>query len=681
MNSHQPLRVEEVPEITVKPRAGEKVLRVALAGQPNVGKSTVFNMLTGLSQHVGNWPGKTVEKKSGRCRYGNYLMHIVDLPGTYSLTANSIEERIARDYIVKERPDVVVAIVNAATLERSLYLVAELLLLPSPVVLGLNMMDVAEQQGYRIDVQILQAKLGIPVVPMVASKNQGVKELLEAVIGLAEGIVPYNPRQPEIKEAHKPILEKLRELMNGLIPEPYPLDWVAIKLLEGDSEVTELVKGWVDKDKWGEISALLKGHEDAILDIAGGRYEWIRKLVKAAVEEPRMGPVSLTERLDRVATHPFWGLVVMALVLGAIFWLTYTIGSPIQSWLEESVIASLANLASSWLSFLGAPAWLNGLVVDGIIGGIGTVLSFFPILAVFFAVFGLLEDVGYLARAAYVMDRFMHWMGLHGKSFLPLFLGFGCNVPAVLGSRIIEEKRARLLTIFLTPFIPCSARMAVLVFLTPVFFGERAFLVSWGLILLNLAILALVGKAMNSLLFKGERLPFIMELPLYHYPNFRTIGLEVWHRVASFLRKAGTVILAVSVVVWALSYWPTGSIEGSFLAKLGVILEPLGRLAGLDSRMVVALLTSFVAKENAVATLGVLYGAGEEALASVLGKAVPPRAGFAFLVMEMLFIPCVATVSAMRQELGSWRWTFLVIGFYLALSFAAGILVYHVFPF
>ncbi len=674
MSCHQPLKSEEIT-----PQTGEKVLRVALAGQPNVGKSTIFNMLTGLSQHVGNWPGKTVEKKSGRCRYRNYLMDIVDLPGTYSLTANSIEERIARDYIVQERPDVVVAIVNAATLERSLYLLAELLLLPSPVVLGLNMMDVAEQQGYRIDAQILQAKLGIPVVPMVASKNQGVKELLDAVIGLVEGLIPYNPRQPEIKEAHKPILEKLRELMDGLVPEPYPLDWVAIKLLEGDSELTELVKGWVDEDKWGEISALLKGHEDAILDIAGGRYEWIRKLVRAAVEEPRMGPISLTERLDQVATHPLWGLVVMALVLGVIFWLTYTIGSPIQSWLEGSVVASLAKWASSWLSSWGAPAWFHGLVIDGIIGGIGTVLSFFPILAVFFAVFGLLEDMGYLARAAYVMDRFMHWMGLHGKSFLPLFMGFGCNVPAVMGSRIIEEERARLLTIFLTPFVPCSARMAVLVFLAPVFFGERAFLVSWGLILINLAILAAVGKVVNLLFFKGERLPFIMELPLYHLPNLRTIGLEVWHRVAAFLKKAGTVILAVSVVVWALSYWPTGSIEGSFLARVGVILEPLGRLAGLDSRMVLALLTSFVAKENAVATLGVLYGAGEEALASALQDAVSPRTGFAFLVMEMLFIPCVATVSAIRQEVGSWRWTFLVIGFYLILSFVAGILVYR-FP-
>ncbi len=666
------------PDAAVRPQAGEKTLRVALAGQPNVGKSTVFNILTGLSQHVGNWPGKTVEKKSGYCRYGNYLIHIVDLPGTYSLTANSLEERIARDYIIQERPDVVVLLVDAAVLERNLYLLAELLLLPSPVVLGLNMMDVAEQQGYRIDTEVLQAVLGIPVVPMVASKNRGIRELVETVIRVAEGSIPYNPRRPEIKEPHRPVLEKLRQLLDGSIPEPYPLEWVSVKLLEGDAEVTELVRNKLGGERWGEISELLKGHEDAILDIAGGRYEWIGRVVRAAVERPRMGPVSLTERLDRVATHPFWGIVTMAVALGMVFWLTYTVGSPIQQWLEEKVLASLTGLVSSWLNSWGAPAWLEGLLVDGVLGGAGTVLSFFPILAVFFAAFGFLEDVGYVARIAYVMDRFMHWLGLHGKSFLPLFMGFGCNVPAVMGSRIIEDEKARIMTILLAPFVPCTARMAVLAFLTPIFFGSRAFLVSWGLIIFNLAVLALVGKALGTLLFR-ERIPFIMELPLYHLPNFRTIGLTVWHRTASFLRKAGTVILAVSVVVWALSYFPTASLEGSFLARIGKILEPIGRPAGLDSRMVVALLTSFVAKENAVATLGVLYGTEGEALASALAKEVPARAGLSFLVMEMLFIPCMATVAAIRQETGGWRWTFLAIGLYLVISLLAGIVIYQAF--
>lgn len=664
------------PNLAVKPQVEERVLRVALAGQPNVGKSTVFNILTGLSQHVGNWPGKTVEKKSGYCRYGKYLLHIVDLPGTYSLTANSVEERIARDYIIKERPDVVVALVDAAVLERSLYLLAELLLLPSPIVLGLNMMDVAEQQGYKIDVNALQAVLGIPVVPMVASKNQGIRELVETIIKLAEGLVPYNPRRPEIKEPHRPVLDKLKELLNGLILEPYSVDWVSLKLLEGDAEVTELTREKLSGNKWEEISALLKGHEDAILDIASGRYEWISKLVRVAVERPRIGPVTLTERLDQIATHPLWGLVAVVLALGTVFWLTYSIGSPIQSWLEEIVLIPLTEVVSSWLMAWRAPYWIRGLIIDGILGGAGTVLSFFPILAVFFAAFGFLEDIGYIARMAYVLDRFMHWIGLHGKSFLPIFMGFGCNVPAVVGTRIIEDPRARLLTILLAPFVPCTARMAVLAFLTPIFFKEKAFLVSWGLILINLAVLALVGKALNALVFK-ERMAFIMELPLYHWPNFRTIGLTTWHRTAAFLKKAGTVILAVSVIIWALSYFPTGSFENSFLARLGAILEPPGRLAGLNSRMVIALLTSFIAKENAVATLGVLYGSEGEALASALEKEVPLSAGLSFLVMEMLFVPCVATVAVIRQETGSWRWTLVAIGLYMAISFLAGIAVHQ----
>ncbi len=666
------------PEVTIGPKVGEKVLKVALAGQPNVGKSTVFNILTGLSQHVGNWPGKTVEKKSGYCRYGNYLLHIVDLPGTYSLTANSLEERIARDYIIKEKPDVVVLLVDAAILERNLYLLAELLLLPSPVVLGLNMMDVAEQHGYKIDVKILQTALGIPVVPMVASRNQGIKELVETIIKAAEGAIPYNPRRPEIKEPHKPVLEKLQQLLNGSIPEPYPLEWVSVKLLEGDAEITELVKEKLDHEHWENVSALLRGHEDAILDIAGGRYEWIGRLVKVAVERPRIGPVTLTEQLDRVATHPLWGPVTMVLALGMVFWLTYTVGSPIQQWLEEGILIPLTSLVSSWLSSWGAPAWLKGLLVDGVLGGAGTVLSFFPILAVFFAAFGFLEDVGYVARIAYVMDRFMHWLGLHGKSFLPIFMGFGCNVPAVIGSRIIEDEKARLLTILLTPFVPCTARMAVLAFLTPVFFGDRALLVSWSLIIFNLVVLALVGKAMSALYFR-ERIPFIMELPLYHLPNFRTISLTVWHRTVSFLKKAGTVILAVSVVVWALSYFPTGSIEGSLLAKIGTILEPIGRPAGLNSRMVVALLTSFIAKENAVATLGVLYGTEGEALAFAIRREVPIRAGLSFLVTEMLFIPCMATVAVIHQETKNWRWPSAAVALYLVISFLAGILVYRIF--
>jgi ferrous iron transport protein B len=319
------------------------------------------------------------------------------------------------------------------------------------------------------------------------------------------------------------------------------------------------------------------------------------------------------------------------------------------------------------------------LVVEGIIGGVGTVITFLPILLIFLATFGLLEDLGYMARAAYVMDRFMHLMGLHGKSFLPLFLGFGCNVPSIVGARVIESRRARLLTILIAPLVPCTARMVVVAFLTPVFFGRAATLVSWGLIALNLVVLALSGIAINKIAFQGERAAFIMELPLYHIPNWRTIGLLVWQRTKAFFVRVGTIILTVSLIVWALSALPAGDVETSYLAQFGRLLAPLGALMGMSWRMMVALLTSFIAKENSVATLGILYGAGEEeaTLAAILGAALTPATGLAFLIVQMLFIPCVSTVAAIWQETRSARWTLFNLAFLLLVSFGTSIVVYQ----
>jgi ferrous iron transport protein B len=648
---------------------------VALAGQPNVGKTTVFNLLTGLSQHVGNWPGKTVEQKTGFYACDGWTMRIVDLPGTYSLTANSVEEQVARDFIIRERPDVVVVIVDAATLERNLYLLAELLHLPARVILGLNMVDVAEQQGLHIEPHVLQAALGIPVVPMVASRNQGICELVRTIVGLVRGEIPYAPRRPEIREDHQQVLASLQEIVGPYVPSPYPADWVSLKLLEGDSEITRLVQERMPQEAWEQIQSILHRHEDAVLAVAGGRYDWIGRMVRAAVARPRAGHITLTERVDRIATHPFWGLVLLGAVLAVAFWLTYAVALPIQRWLGSVVVQGIAEQVGRWLA--PAPGWLSGLIIEGIIGGVGSMLTFAPILTLFFATMGFLEDVGYMARAAYVMDRFMHLLGLHGKSFLPLFLGFGCNVPAVMGTRIIEERRARLLTILLAPLVPCPARMAVVAVLAPAFFGTRAPWVSGGLVFLSLFALALSGALLNWMLFRGERAAFIMELPLYHIPNLRTIGLLVWQRLLAFLRKAGTVILAVSIVVWALSHFPGGTIEESLLGRLGRWLSPVGAWMGFDWRMIVALLTSFIAKENAVATLAVLYGAGRESLPALLRASVSPASGLAFLVATMLFIPCVATFTVMRQETGSWKWTLIGTGFLLLLSLAAAALVFQ----
>ncbi len=669
------MNVHPTPKTVALPIVGERPILVALAGQPNVGKSTLFNLLTGLHQHVGNWPGKTVERKEGQFTFNGTTYRVVDLPGTYSLTANSPEELIAREFILRERPDVVVAVVDAATLERSLYLVAELLPLPSPVIVALNMMDVARQEGIQVEPEVLQAALGVPVVPMSATHGIGVPELLETVERMARGELPYAPRLPQIRPDHREVQETIGERIAGYVPEPYPREWVALKLLEGDPEVTRMMREALPPARWEEVHAILRAHDDALVAVASGRYEWIGRMVRAAVTRPRIGQIGLTERLDRWATHPVGGPVILAGILGLVFWLTYTVGAPLQGWLERGV----GTLAEGTRGLLAdAPAWLSGLLAEGVIGGAGAVLTFLPILVIFFAAMAFLEDVGYMARAAYVMDRLMHLIGLHGKSFLPLFLGFGCNVPAILGTRVIESPRARLLTILLAPLVPCTARMAVVAFLAPAFFGRAALLVSWGLVLTSLLILALTGAVVNRLMFRGQRSAFIMELPLYHLPNWRTIGLSVWQRSLSFVRKAGTVILVVSVIIWALSTLPGGSVEESYLAQIGKSLEPAGRLMGLDWRLTVALLSSFVAKENSIATLGVLFRAGEEGLAGMLAATYSPIVALAYLVIQTLFIPCVATVGAIRQETASWRWTLFSIGLLLVISLLAGAVTFQV---
>jgi ferrous iron transport protein B len=661
--------------ISIKTRSDTAT--IALAGQPNMGKSTLFNLLTGLNQHVGNWPGKTVEKREGLFERDHQEYHLIDLPGTYSLTANSPEEVIAREYIIKEQPDIVVAVVSAANLERSLYLVSELIALPTKLVVALNMMDVAKQEGIEIDTDILEAALGVPVVPLIATHSQGVHQLLDVVNKTLCETAHDNRRIPVIRADHKEVQNQIRHLIEGFLPAAYPLNWSALKLLEGDVEMVNLIQQNIPPERWELVTDIQKQHEDAFLAIASGRYEWIERMMRAAVKRPRAGQICMTDRLDRWATHPIAGLGILGIILGLVFWLTFTIGSPVQNWLGAQLVKPLGSIIGTWLT--SAPFWIRDLVVDGIIGGVGSVLTFIPIIMIFFAAFGMLEDIGYMARAAYVMDNFMHWMGLHGKSFLPLFLGFGCNVPAVMGTRVIESRKARLLTIILAPLVPCTARMAVLAFLTPALFGNRAVLVSWGLIIFSLFLLIIAGVILNRLLFKGERSAFVMELPLYHIPNWRTTALMVWQRSLSFVKKAGTIILGISMAVWVLSVLPNGNIETSFLAMVGKFLEPVGRWMGLDWRLTVALLTSFMAKENSIATLGVLFGSAHGiGLAQTVSTTYSAATGLAFLTVSLLFIPCAATVAVIRQETGSWKWTGLNIGMMLSLSIAIASGVYAI---
>ncbi len=642
-----------------------------------MGKSTIFNMLTGLNQHVGNWPGKTVEQKTGRLEFGDTSVDLTDLPGTYGLTSSSEEERIAREHIITERPDLVILVANASALESSLYLLTELLALDIPLVVGLNMMDMAERQGRQIDPQVLAAALRVPVVPITAARNRGIRELMAAAVGLCHAANKLAPAKPALQTEHREAMEAIQALVDDSVPRPYSPPWIALKLLEGDSEITRQVEEWAPA-AWPAISRILGQHEDAYLDIARGRYEWIGRMRRAAEIRPSLGSMGLTDRLDRVATHPVMGLATLALVAGFVFACTYAIALPAARWLQTGLVAPASDWMRQMLS--GTPGWVSGLLVSGAVGGAGLVLSFLPVLLLFFVALGVAEDTGYLARAAYVTDRYMHPMGLHGRSSLPLALGFGCNVPAVLGTRILEDRRARLLTILLTPFMPCTGRLAVVAFLAPALFGNRATWVTCGLVGLNLLLLFVMGVALNRVALRGERAPFIMAMPAYHAPNARTVGLFALRNCLAFIGKAGTVILATSCLVWALSALPGGDIENSYLGRVGRSLVPVTQWIGLaDWRYSVALLTGLVAKENAVATLGVLFESDGSTHwgAAAATHALSPAAGLAFLVVQMLFIPCIPTLACIRCESGRLRWAAASVGLQLLVSVLAALLVYR----
>ncbi|MGQ9683721.1 MAG: ferrous iron transport protein B [Anaerolineae bacterium] len=662
------------PAATQAVGSAGRPLVVALAGSPNVGKTSVFNALTGLNQHVGNWPGKTVEQKQGAFLHAGRLVHVVDLPGAYSLNALSAEEEVARDYCLYEKPDVIVVVVSAAALERTLYLAAEFLELEAPVVVALNMVDVAEAHGVKVDAGALERALGVPVVPMVASRGQGLGDLMAAVADVADGRRPHAPNRPVFGPVLEGLVAEAEDLLAEAAGVPCARRWVALKLLEGDRQVTLRLQSSLPPQQWQALHAFLTRHEDGALAVAGARYEWIGRLVPAAVSRAQAGAVSLTERVDRVATHPIAGPLVLLGVLGTLFGLVALASQPLVDLLEAAV-GGLADLVRVGLA--GAPSWLVGLLADGLLGGVGAVLALLPILLLFFAAMAILEDVGYLARGAFVADGLMHRLGLHGKSFLPLFLGFGCNVPAVTGARILDAPRDRLLTALLAPLVPCIGRFGVLIFVTSALYGAAGPWVTLGLVCLSLLVLAASATLIGGRVLCGESPAFVMELPLYHTPNWRAVVLYTGQRLLDFLRRAGTIILGLSAVIWALATFPGGGIESSYLAAVGHRLAPLGALLGLDWRLMVALLASVVAKEQAIATLGVLAGTGEGGLAAALPGMLTPAAGLAFLVVQILFVPCIGTLSALRQETRSWRWVAFSVGYLGLVSFGTGIVLYQ----
>lgn len=650
---------------------------LALAGQTNTGKSTVFNLLTGMNQHVGNWPGKTVEKKEGEFSCNGNIYKVMDLPGAYSLSANSTEEIIARDYILKEKPDLVLTVINANTLDRNLYLVAELVTLNAPLLIVLNMMDVAEDEGKVVKPEVLESKLGVKVVPMVASRKKGEDKLIKAIVSSAGKETAGHASIPQVKEEHRAALEKIRSLISGHVPEPYPEDWIALKLLEGDEQISELMMPQLDSRRQN-LTDVLKKHKDAMVAVVNGRYEWIKQVTEGVVDRSLQKVVSRTARWDAYATHPVKGFFIMLGILILTLVASMCISAPIAMF----VIAKGMYATEAWASGLmpASVPWLAGFA-RGFVRGVGSVLCMLPVMMAFFLSFAIIEDVGYMARVAYIMDRFLTRMGLHGKSFMPLLCSLTCNVVGVGGCRIVDTHRARLITILVTPIVPCAAQTALCAFIAAMFFSPGvAALVVIGLVLFNFVILSLSGALLHRIMFKGRDDPeFIMELPLYRRPNVKTVWNEVRWRTIVFIKKAGSVIVVFTVALWWLSYFPTGDIKTSYLGMFGEWMIPLGNLMGLDWRMIMTLFSSLLSKEAAVASMGVLFSTESAAnLPEILRAAITPAGALAFLVAQMLFLPCTPTIGVMYAESKSLKWVIGMLIYYAFLSLFMAILVYQV---
>lgn len=647
-------------------------LHIALVGRPNVGKSTIFNTLTGLTQHTGNWPGKTVELAEGEVVAGGQIIRLVDLPGTYTIGARTqggrqvgIDEAVARDYVLEHRPDLLVAVVSALSLEQDLYLVGQLLSLPAPVLVALNMIDVARQNGIEVDHSLLAKRLGAPVVPLAATNPDDVHRLRGEMLGF-------------IKES-KAVEEGAGAAAGRASTGPCAKCPFAVGPAPGGAASCGGTGGGTAGQ--GACPGGLFVPRPDVTDPAA-IYGWV-DLVLEGVRQSA-GRRHLDRQVDRFLTHPELGMLFLMTILGLAFAITFGVGVPLQKLLATWLVAPIGQALRAATASL--PPWVGSLLVDGVLGGAGIVVTFLPVMGIFFAMMAILEDIGYMARAAVVMDRFMHRLGLHGKSFLPLFLGFGCNVPAVMGTRTIESKRGRILTTLLTPLVPCSARLTVLNFMAASFFGVWAAVVVWASIGLNVLMVAVLGVVLSRTILRDpEGGELVMELPAYHRPSPRVIGYLLWFKLKSFLNRAGTVIVVASVILWALAYFPGGSLEHSFLAQVGRLLEPVGRLAGLDWRLLVATLASFVAKENALAALAVVFGVGNgvangagATLVEAIRHGVAPASALSFLTLVMLFIPCLATVTVMYQELKSKAWTAFGVLMLLIVSFAMAAGVYRV---
>ena len=668
-------------------------IKIALAGNPNCGKTTLFNALTGANQYVGNWPGVTVEKKEGKLK-GDREVMITDLPGIYSLSPYTLEEVVARDYLMGERPDAIINIVDGTNMERNLYLSTQILELGIPVVLAVNMMDIVQKSGARINPDRLAEKLGCSVVEISALKGTGIGEAAGKAVALArenKRMKPVHKFTAEVECA----IAAVEAMLEGKVPAGQER-FFALKLLEGDDKIGERISGGVDVTP--QISKLEKTFDDDVESIiAGERYTYISSIIGDCVVKGGQSGLTLSDKIDRIVTNRILALPIFALVMFGVYYIAMvTVGAACTDWVNDVLFTEIVPPAlESVLAAIGCADWLSGLLIDGIVGGVGAVLGFVPQMLVLFILLAILEGCGYMARIAFIMDRIFRKFGLSGKSFIPMLVGVGCGVPGIMASRTIESNRDRKMTIMTTTFIPCGAKMPIVGLIAGALFGGAAW-VATSAYFVGVAAIIVSGIILKKTrMFAGDPAPFVMELPAYHMPTPSFVLHSMWERGWSFIKKAGTIILLSTVVLWFLMRFgwvegtfgmlDAGQLDNSILAGIGSMIAWLFTPLGFgDWRMAVATVTGLIAKENVVMTFGQLFlhleevsEEGEEVWGA-LSAALTPIAGYAFLVFNLLCAPCFAAMGAIRREMNSARWFWYAVGYQCLFAYVAAMIVYRI---
>ena len=672
-------------------------MKIALAGNPNCGKTTLFNALTGSNQFVGNWPGVTVEKKEGKLK-GHKDVTIMDLPGIYSLSPYTLEEVVARTYLITERPDAILNIVDGTNIERNLYLSTQLMELGIPVVMAVNMVDIMEKTGDKIHIDKLSKKLGCEVVEISALKGTGVQKAAEKAVAAA-GKKDASARVHEFNPQVESVIQTVEEKLFDDIPEDQKR-FFAIKLLEKDDKIKEQMKHSPD------VSAEIKTLEDEFDDdtesiITNERYEYISSIIDECVTKgTKKGELSVSDKIDRVVTNRFLALPIFAVVMFVVYYVSVTtIGSILTDWTNDTLFGEwIVPGAQSFFENIGCADWLTGLIVDGVISGVGAVLGFVPQMLVLFIFLAFLESCGYMSRVAFIMDRIFRKFGLSGKSFIPMLIGSGCGVPGVMASRTIENDRDRKMTIMTTTFIPCGAKLPIIALIAGAFFDNAGW-VAWSAYFVGVAAIICSGIILKKTkMFSGEPAPFVMELPAYHWPTVGNVLRSMWERGWSFIKKAGTIILLSTIILWFLMNfgWVDGGfgmleaeqLNDSILAKIGSgiawIFAPLGwTQAGEGWKMAVAAVSGLIAKENVVATFGLLFGFGEVAedgqeIWGSLATVMTPIASYGFLVFNLLCAPCFAAMGAIKREMNNTKWFWFAIGYQCILAYVAAMCIYQI---